>query len=407
MNYKYAATCLFGLEGLLGAEIDALGFHRTETIDGRVYFEGDETAAAKANIWLRTAERVFLVLGSFSAPTFDALFEGTKALPLEEFIGKDDAFPVKGHSVKSQLTSVPDCQKIVKKAASVRLGNVYRTDWMKETGTKYQIEFFILKDVATLMIDLSGTALHKRGYRPESAAAPLRETLAAALVKISRPREDVLFWDPMCGSGTIPTEAALFMTNTAPGLYRGFAGEMYPFIGSKTWSDAREEARSLIRQTGFEAYASDIDGDCVELAQKTVRNAGMDGVVKVFRRNALEITSEGRRGTIVCNPPYGERLLDIKEAEKLYAAMGRHFKTLEPWQIYIITSNESFERLYGRRADAKRKLYNGMIPCTYYQFFKKGRGQNDLRKNSAACQLRRKARTYNRSGQNLGDEQTS
>ena len=406
MNYKYAATCLFGLEGLLGAEIDALGFHRTETIDGRVYFEGDETAAAKANIWLRTAERVFLVLGSFPAPTFDALFEGTKALPLEEFIGKDDAFPVKGHSVKSQLTSIPACPRIVKKAASVRLGNVYRTDWMKETGTKYQIEFFILKDVATLMIDLSGTALHKRGYRPESAAAPLRETLAAALVKISRPREDVLFWDPMCGSGTIPTEAALFMTNTAPGLYRGFAGEMYPFIGSKTWSDAREEARSLIRQTGFEAYASDIDGDCVELAQKTVRNAGMDGVVKVFRRNALEITSEGRRGTIVCNPPYGERLLDIKEAEKLYAAMGRHFKTLEPWQIYIITSNESFERLYGRRADAKRKLYNGMIPCTYYQFFKKGRGQNDLRKNSAACRIRRKAQAYNRSGQNLGDEQT-
>ena len=374
MNYKYAATCLFGLEGLLGAEIDALGFNRTETIDGRVYFEGDETVAAKANIWLRTAERVFLVLGSFPAPTFDALFEGTKALPWEEFIGRDDAFPVKGHSVKSQLTSIPDCQKIVKKAASVRLGGVYHTDWMKETGTKYQIEFFILKDVATLMIDLSGVALHKRGYRPESTAAPLRETLAAALVKISRPREDVLFWDPMCGSGTIPTEAALLMTNTAPGLYRGFAGEMYPFIGSKVWNDAREEARSLIKQTDFEAYASDIDGDCVELAKKTVHNAGMDGIVKVFRRNALEITSEGRRGTIVCNPPYGERLLDIKEAEKLYSAMGRHFKTLEPWQIYIITSNENFERIYGRKADAKRKLYNGMIPCTYYQFFKKRTG---------------------------------
>ena len=371
MNYKYVATCLFGLEGLLGAEIDALGFHRTETIDGRVYFDGDETAAAKANIWLRTAERVFLVLGSFLAPTFDALFEGTKALDWEGFIGKDDAFPVKGHSVKSMLTSIPDCQKIVKKAVSVKLGGVYHTDWMKETSTKYQIEFFILKDVATLMIDLSGTALHKRGYRPESAAAPLRETLAAALVKISRPREDVLFWDPMCGSGTIPTEAALMMTNTAPGLYRGFSGEMYPFIGVKIWNDAREEARSFIKRTEFEAYASDIDGDCVELAKKTVKNAGMDGIVKVFRRNALEITSEGRRGTIVCNPPYGERLLDIKEAEKLYDAMGKHFRTLEPWQIYIITSNENFERLYGRRADAKRKLYNGMIPCTYYQFFKK------------------------------------
>ena len=164
------------------------------------------------------------------------------------------------------------------------------------------------------------------------------------------------------------------MTNTAPGLYRGFAGEMYPFIVSKVWNDAREEARSLIKKTDFEAYASDIDGDCVELAKKTVHNAGMDGIVKVFRRNALEITSEGRRGTIVCNPPYGERLLDIKEAEKLYAAMGRHFKTLEPWQIYVITSNENFERLYGRKADAKRKLYNGMIPCTYYQFFKKRTG---------------------------------
>lgn len=233
MNYKYVATCLFGLEGLLGAEIDALGFHRTETIDGRVYFEGDETAAAKANIWLRTAERVFLVLGSFPAPTFDELFEGTKALDWEEFIGKDDAFPVKGHSVKSMLTSIPDCQKIVKKAVSVKLGGVYHTDWMKETGTKYQIEFFILKDVATLMIDLSGTALHKRGYRPESAAAPLRETLAAALVKISRPREDVLFWDPMCGSGTIPTEAALMMTNTAPGLIAGFPERCIRLSGQK------------------------------------------------------------------------------------------------------------------------------------------------------------------------------
>ena len=371
MNYKYVATCLFGLEGLLGAEIDALGFHRTETIDGRVYFEGDETAAAKANIWLRTAERVFLVLGSFPAPTFDELFEGTKALDWEEFIGKDDAFPVKGHSVKSMLTSIPDCQKIVKKAVSVKLGGVYHTDWMKETGTKYQIEFFILKDVATLMIDLSGTALHKRGYRPESAAAPLRETLAAALVKISRPREDVLFWDPMCGSGTIPTEAALMMTNTAPGLYRGFSGEMYPFIGTKIWNDAREEALSLIKRTEFEAYASDIDGDCVELAKKTVKNAGMDGIVKIFRRNALEITSEGRRGTIVCNPPYGERMGDRESASILVRDVGKTLAENVPsWQLYFISDNMEFERDFGRRADKKRPLYNGMLKCALYQYFR-------------------------------------
>lgn len=371
MTYKYVATCLFGLESFLGEEIDALGCKRTATIDGRVYFEGDITIAAKANIWLRTAERVYLLLGSFPAPDFDALFEGTRKIPLEDYIGKTDAFTVSGHSIKSALTSIPACQKIIKKAMAKRLGDAYGVSWLEESGTKYQTEFFILKDQADIMLDLSGVALHKRGYRPKSGEAPLRETLAAALVKTARPREDVLFWDPMCGSGTIPTEAALIMTNTAPGLLRSFDGEKFPFIDGAVWRDAREEARAAVRETGFEAYASDIDPDCVEIAKKTVRNAGMENVVKVFRRNALEITTEGRRGTIVCNPPYGERLLDIKEAEKLYGEMGRHFRTLEPWQIYVITNNESFERFYGRKADKKRKLYNGMIPCVYYQFFKK------------------------------------
>lgn len=371
MTYKYVATCLFGLESFLGEEIDALGCKRTETIDGRVYFEGDIAASAKANMWLRTAERVYLLLGSFPAPDFDALFEGTRRIPLEDYIGKTDAFTVSGHSIKSTLTSIPACQKIIKKAMARRLGDAYGVTWLEESGTKYQTEFFILKDRADIMLDLSGVALHKRGYRPQSSEAPLRETLAAALVKTARPREDVLFWDPMCGSGTIPTEAALIMTNTAPGLFRSFDGEKFPFIDKNVWRDAREEAKASVKKTRFEAYASDIDPDCVEIAKKTVRNAGMESTVKVFRRNALEITTEGRRGTIVCNPPYGERLLDVKEAEKLYCEMGRHFRTLEPWQIYVITNNESFERFYGRRADKKRKLYNGMIPCIYYQFFKK------------------------------------
>lgn len=368
--YKFVATCLFGLESFLGEEIDALGYHRTETIDGRVYFEGDSSAFARTNINFRTAERVFLLLGSFPASTFDELFEGTRAIPLEAYLGEKDAFPIKGHSIKSRLTSIPDCQKIIKKAMAERLGSHYGTKWLEESGIKYQFEFFILKDKADIMLDLSGVALHKRGYRPISADAPLRETLAAALVKISRPREDVLFWDPMCGSGTIPTEAALIMTNTAPGLYRSFGGEECAFIDKTIWQTARDEARANIVKTDFEAYASDIDGKCVEIAAQTVKNAGMSDIVKVFRRNALEITTDGRRGTIVCNPPYGERLLDIKEAEKLYSEMGRHFKMLEPWQIYILTNNESFERFYGRRADKKRKLYNGMIPCVYYQFFK-------------------------------------
>lgn len=371
MMYKYVATCLFGLESFLGEEIDALGCKRTETIDGRVYFEGDIAASAKANMWLRTAERVYLLLGSFPAPDFDALFEGTRRIPLEDYIGKTDAFTVSGHSIKSTLTSIPACQKIIKKAMARRLGDAYGVTWLEESGTKHQTEFFILKDRADIMLDLSGVALHKRGYRPQSSEAPLRETLAAALVKTARPREDVLFWDPMCGSGTIPTEAALIMTNTAPGLFRSFDGEKFPFIDKNVWRDAREEAKASVKKTQFEAYASDIDPDCVEIAKKTVRNAGMESTVKVFCRNALEITTEGRRGTIVCNPPYGERLLDVKEAEKLYCEMGRHFRTLEPWQIYVITNNESFERFYGRRADKKRKLYNGMIPCIYYQFFKK------------------------------------
>ena len=312
-----------------------------------------------------------MLLGSFYAPTFDALFEGVKAIGFEDYLGEKDAFVVSGHSVKSALTSIPACQKIIKKATAARLGKAYGTEWLEESGVKHQIEFFILKDNADIMLDLSGTALHKRGYRPITVEAPLRETLAAAMVKISRPREDVLFWDPMCGSGTIPIEAALIMTNTAPGLKRSFDAEKFGFIPKKVWTDAREEAASLIKQTDFEAYASDISPECVQTAKASVINAGMEKNVKVFRRNALEITADGRRGTIVCNPPYGERLLDIKEAEKLYSAMGKHFRTLEPWQIYVLTNNENFEKFYGRRADKKRKLYNGMIPCVYYQFFKK------------------------------------
>ena len=370
MKFELVATCLFGLEHLLGEEIEALGYERTETIDGRVTFLGDPEAVALSNIFLRYAERVFIKLGSFSASTFDELFEGTRALPWSSYIGKLDAFPVKGHSIKSALTSIPDCQKIVKKAVVRSREERYGISYFEETGVKYQIEFFILKDKATLMIDTSGIPLHKRGYRKDSNDAPIRETLAAAIAKTSRPREDVLFWDPMCGSGTIAIEAAMLMKNIAPGVRRSFAAEKFPFIDCRLWKDAREEARDNEADTKFECFASDIDRSAVELTRKNAAIAGVSDIVTAFQSDCLNISSEGRRGTIVTNPPYGERLMTPAEAEALYKKMGEHFRSLAPWQVYIITSHPSFEKFYGRRADKVRKLYNGMIPCYLYQFFK-------------------------------------
>lgn len=370
-KYEYVATCLFGLEKFVGEEIDALGYKRIDTSDGRVTFEGDITAVARCNMWLRCAERVFIKMGSFRAQTFTELFDGVKALPWEMWIGKDDAFPVKGHSLRSALTSIPDCQSIIKKAVASRLTEEYGISWFPEEGVKYQIEFFIMNDIAALMIDTSGTPLHKRGYRPEAVEAPLRETLAAAMAKIARPRDDVLFWDPFCGSGTIPIEASLIMTNTAPGLKRRFVSEDFYDISPKVWKDAREEASDL-RNPGaaFTAYASDIDIKAVKLTEENVRRAGVGNQIKVFCKNALEIASGGMKGSIICNPPYGERLLTPIQAQELYRNMGKTFSKLEKWHIYVLTSDECFEKAFGRRADKVRKLYNGMIKCGFYQFFR-------------------------------------
>lgn len=371
MNYKYVATCLFGLESLLGEEIDALGYKRIETIDGRVTFEGDETACARCNIGLRFAERLYLLIGSFDAYTFDDLFEGVKTLPLEDYFAITDEYPVSGHSIKSCLFSIPDCQRIIKKAASVRLAAKFGITTLPETGVRKKLEFFILKDKVSLMIDLSGTPLHKRGYRPETVAAPLRETLAAALAKISRPREDVLLRDPFCGSGTITIEAAMMMKNISPGVVRHFSSEQYGMFPEKVWKDARTEALSLIkRDSKFEAIGSDIDENCVRIAKEAAKRAGVSDLVSFRSENALNIEKDGRRGTIVTNPPYGERLMTEDEVNDLYRKMGEHFKSLAPWQFYILTPSENFPRLFGRRADKIRKLYNGMIPCFLYQFFK-------------------------------------
>ncbi len=371
VEYLYTATCLFGLEGLLGQEIDDLGFRRVETIDGRITFAGDENGAAVAAVNLRFAERLYLHITSYTARTFTELFDGASAVAWEDYIPGDGQFPVKGHSIKSTLFSVPDCQKILKKSLAVRLGKHYGVKFMPETGALYQVEFFILKDKVSLMIDITGTPLHKRGYRPERVAAPLRETLAAALAKLSRPREDVLFWDPFCGSGTIAIEAAMMMKNIAPGARRRFSGENTGLFPADSWNDAREAAIAAeISDTDFRARATDINPECVRIAGDSAKRAGVSDIIEIFEKDALSIETGGVRGTIVTNPPYGERLMTVDEAEQLYRDMGTHFKCLDRWQIYVITQNENFARLYGRRPDKVRKLYNGMIPCYFYQFFK-------------------------------------
>ena len=370
MKFQLVATCLFGLEHLLGEEIDALGYERVSTIDGRVTFVGDSEAVALSNIFLRYAERVYIKIGSFKAESFDELFEGTKALPWSDFIGRDDAFPVKGHSIRSKLFSIPDCQSIIKKAVVSKMSERYGIKLFAESGVKYQIEFFILNDEATLMIDTSGIPLHKRGYRKESNQAPIRETLAAAIAATSRPREEVLFWDPMCGSGTIAIEAAMKMKGIAPGVSRSFAAEAFPFVGKDVWKAAREEARDGECSTKFEVFASDISSPCVSLAERNAKNARVDDIVRVFQCDCRKISAPGRRGTIVTNPPYGERMGTERDVEELYRGMGVHFRSLAPWQVYVITSHPYFEKLYGKRADKIRKLYNGMIECKLYQFFK-------------------------------------
>lgn len=370
---ELVATCLFGLEKQLGEEIDALGCKRLDTMDGRVTFLGSEADIARANIRLRCAERIYIRVGSFPARSFTELFDGVRALPFEDFIGPDDAFPVKGHAIRSKLYSVPDCQSIVKKAVVDRLSSSYGLKWFPEEGAKYQIEFFIFKDIATLMIDTSGVALHKRGYRPAAGAAPLRETLAAAMALTSRPREEILFWDPFCGSGTIVIEAAMILKNIAPGLDRTFAAMDFDCLHQGIWKDAADEARDLIRRDAApELLGSDLDEKVLQYARENAERAGVSDCIRFFRADArrIEKPSADRRGTVVCNPPYGERLMELREVEALYREIGRQFAQLDPWQIYILTSHQKFEALYGRRADKIRKLFNGMIPCNLYQYFR-------------------------------------
>jgi len=364
------ATSAFGIEAVVGRELKWLGYDDQFVENGRVTFAGDESAICKTNLWLRTADRVLLKMGEFKALSFEELFEGTKALPWHEWIPENAEFPVDGKSVDSKLFSVPDCQAIVKKAVVEKLKQKHKKEWFEESGPLYRIEVSILKDMATLTIDTSGAGLHKRGYRKLVSGAPLKETLASAMIMVSRWNADRAMIAPFCGSGTIPIEAALIGKNIAPGINREFSAEAWPVIPGELWQNAREEAREKIK-TGQKLYihGSDIDDEAMSLARYHAKLAGIENDIHLQRMDMADIKSRLKYGFIICNPPYGERLSEVKEVENLYRRMGKVFSTLDTWSYYILTSHPDFEKLFGRRADKKRKLYNGRILCNYYQFF--------------------------------------
>ena len=367
-QFEFAVPCLFGLEGIAGDELRRLNIENVRVENGRVLFSGDESALARANICLRTGERVLIVLADFEAKTFEQLFQGVYHANLEDYIPKDGEFPVKGHCLNSQLMSVPDCQAIVKKAASKRLGEKYGVSWLPETGAKYQLQFSIMNDRVQLYLDTSGAGLHKRGYRAVGNDAPLRETLAAAMVQLTHYRGRDFVWDPFCGSGTIPIEAALIAKNRAPGLRRRFAAEQFAWMNAEIWQNARGEAIDKEFKGNYRILGSDNDPKCVSLSMANARKAGVADCIEFKDGDATKMSLPTSEGILICNPPYGQRMMEQQSAQRLYSALGRHLKFADGWKKYIITSEPEFEHYFGRRADKKRKLYNGMIKCDYYMY---------------------------------------
>ncbi len=367
-NMEFSVPCLFGLEGLAGDELRRMNCENVRVENGRVLFSGDETAMAKANIGLRTGERVLILLADFQARTFEELFQGVYRANLEDYIPKDGAFPVKGHCLNSHLMSVPDCQAIVKKAASRRLGEKYGMSWLPETGVKYQLQFSLMNDRVQLYLDTSGPGLHKRGYRANGNDAPLRETLAAAMVTLTHYRGREFLWDPFCGSGTIPIEAALIARNQAPGMYRRFSAEAFSWVDPKIWGEVRTEFRDKEFKGNYRILGSDNDPKCISLSMANARKAGVDKLITFQDGDATKMSLPTDSGILICNPPYGQRMLEQQSAQRLYAALGRHLKYADGWKKYIITSEPEFEHYFGKRADKKRKLYNGMIKCDYYMY---------------------------------------
>lgn len=369
-NYKLVATSAMGLESIVADEVKELGF-QTTTENGKVYFEGDAAAIAKTNMWLRVADRVRVIVGEFKATTFDDLFEQTKSLPWEQFLPVDAEFPVAGKSVKSILYSVPDCQAIVKKAIVDRLNRAYgRTGFLAETGPLFKLEVSILKDKVTLTIDSSGTGLHKRGYRMSQGDAPLKETLAAALVKLTRWNPDRPFVDPFCGSGTIAIEAAMIGQQIAPGYNREFSSEHWPWIESSIWDRIREEAEDLAKyDQPLDIKGFDVDPRMIKVAQQNAVEAGFMDIIQWEQGDIRDLSLEGINGVLVGNPPYGERLGEIEEAEDITSILGSIMEKYPSWSVYMLSSLENFETMYGKKATKKRKLFNGFIRTDFYQYW--------------------------------------
>ncbi len=369
-KFNLIATAAFGIEAVVAREIKELGYENVVVENGRVTFTGNEEAICKSNLWLRCADRLYLKVGEFTATTFEELFQQVKALPWENYLPVDANFPVNAKSVKSKLFSLSDIQAISKKAIVESMKETYMQDWFEETGSKYPIMVSILKDKVTVSIDTSGAGLHKRGYREVGSEAPLKETLAAAMIKISRWRPDRVLIDPFCGSGTIPIEAALIGRNIAPGLNRGFISEEWDMIPKDLWKKVKKEAYEAIdHDIELNISGYDIDGRVTNIAMNNAIEAGVDDCIHFQRRAVRDLSSKKKYGYIICNPPYGERLSEKKEVENLYKEMGRVFTNLETWSYYVITSHEEFQQCFDRKADKNRKLYNGRIKCYFYQYF--------------------------------------
>ena len=366
---QFIIPTLFGLEGVCADEVRRLELPEVRAENGRVLCTGLERDLPRLNLNIRTGERVLILLGSFPARDFDALFEGTKALPWERFIPKEGQFPVKGHSLNSNLRSVPACQSIVKKAIAARLGGRYGMNTLPETGAVYQVQFAIMGDEASLMLDTSGPGLHKRGYRAQGVAAPLRETLAAGMVLLSRYKGRAPLCDPFCGSGTIPIEAALIAKNRAPGLNRSFSAQKWTWLDKKYWLDAAGESMDKEFDGEYEIWGGDIDPEAAALAQHNAQLAEVEDLVRFETADATRFHWGGLYGRVVTNPPYGERVMERKEAEELYRAFGKAWDKLpEGWKLYLLSSHTEFERTFGKRADKKRKLYNGMLKCDLFMY---------------------------------------
>ncbi len=369
MELRLIATSTFGLERIVADELIDLGYDELTVENGRVIFNGDQMDIVTCNMWLRTADRLLIQLSEFKAQTFEELFQGALAVGWGDIIPSDGFMHVTGKSVKSKLFSVPDCQSIVKKAVIEKMKLKYKTTSFPEDGAEYKIEVAILNDIVTLTLDTSGIGLHKRGYREASGTAPLKETLAAALVYISKWKDSRMLVDPFCGSGTIAIEAGMIMRNIAPGLKREFVSEKWGIIPKKIWSDARTYAKNAINNNDFEILAGDIDPKVLATAKENSAKAGIEKNIRFSKADAKDFFSGQKHGVIITNPPYGERLGEIKEVEKLYKSIGQAFSKLDGWSYFILTAYPEFEKCFGKKANKNRKLYNGRIQCYLYQYF--------------------------------------